>query len=117
RNADRLIGSFEGLRLETKTIMWMLMTIGTYVTGAALREIQEIRWHRTAAEATADMTEEEIEAARDEFDRGIRASGRYPHLNKVFEADLDPDAPETRDERFEFGLACVLDGIATRIKD
>jgi AcrR family transcriptional regulator len=117
RNADRLIGAFEGLGLDTKIIMWMLMTIGTYVTGAALREIQEIRWHQAADEATAGMTEEEIEAARDEYDRGIRASGRYPHLTKVFEADLDPDAPETRDERFEFGLACLLDGIAARIKD
>ncbi|MGH3264585.1 MAG: TetR/AcrR family transcriptional regulator C-terminal domain-containing protein [Trebonia sp.] len=117
RNADRLIGAFEDLGLDTKVIMWMLMTIGTYVTGAALREIQEIRWHRSADEATAGMTEEETEAARDQYDRGIRASGRYPHLTKVFEADLDPDAPETRDERFEFGLACVLDGIAARIKD
>ena len=116
RNADRLIGAFEGLGLDTKIIVWMLMTISTYVTGAALREIQEIRCHQAADEATAGMTEEEIEAARDEYDRGLRASGRYPHLTKVFETDLDPDAPETRDERFEFGLACVLDGIADRIK-
>jgi len=27
----------------------------------------------------------------------------------------DPDAEQTRDERFEFGLDCVLDGIAARI--
>jgi hypothetical protein len=31
------------------------------------------------------------------------------------DADIDPDAPETRDERFEFGLSCLLDGIADRI--
>ena len=30
--------------------------------------------------------------------------------------DVDPDAPETRDERFEFGLDCVLDGIAARLQ-
>jgi len=30
---------------------------------------------------------------------------------------IGADAPETRDERFEFGLSCVLDGIAARIKE
>jgi hypothetical protein len=28
---------------------------------------------------------------------------------------IDPDSAETRDERFEFGLDCLLDGIATRL--
>jgi hypothetical protein len=28
---------------------------------------------------------------------------------------IDPDAPKTRDERFEFGLDCLLDGIAARL--
>jgi hypothetical protein len=28
---------------------------------------------------------------------------------------VDPDAQETRDERFEFGLDCMLDGIAARL--
>ena len=27
----------------------------------------------------------------------------------------DPDAAETRDTRFEFGLACLLDGIAAHL--
>ncbi len=31
------------------------------------------------------------------------------------ESGVDPDSPRTRDERFEFGLDCVLDGIVTRI--
>jgi hypothetical protein len=30
---------------------------------------------------------------------------------------VDPDSPESRDERFEFGLDCVLDGIAARFRD
>jgi hypothetical protein len=33
----------------------------------------------------------------------------------VIAAGVDPDAPETRDERFEFGLDCLLDGIEARI--
>jgi hypothetical protein len=31
------------------------------------------------------------------------------------DADFDPDSPLTRDERFEFGLGCLLDGIAARL--
>jgi AcrR family transcriptional regulator len=117
RNADRLIGALDGLGLDTMTTMWTLLTLGTHVMGAALREIQEIRWHGAADEAEAGMTEEEIAAAHDEFERMIRGSGRYPHIAKVFEAGIDPDAPETRDARFEFGLGCVLDGIAARIRE
>ena len=34
---------------------------------------------------------------------------------EVIGAGIDPDAPETREERFEFGLDCLLDGIEARI--
>ena len=29
--------------------------------------------------------------------------------------NIDPDDPDTRDERFQFSLDCVLDGIAVRL--
>ena len=98
------------------TTMWALLTVGTYVMGAALREIQEIRWHRAADEARTEMTEEEAAAAHRDFERLVHGSGRYPHIAKIFDAGIDPDAPETRDARFEFGLGCVLDGITARIR-
>ena len=85
------------------------------MVGAALREIQEIRWHRNLDETTADMTEAEVEALRDEFAQRIRQSGRYPHLTRIMDANFDPDSPETSDDRFEFGLDCLLDGIAAAI--
>jgi AcrR family transcriptional regulator len=115
RNAERLIGALDGFVAAPTTIMWSLMTIGTYVMGAVLREIQELRWQRGADEMTADMSEAEIAGFLTEFDRRIRESGRYPHLTKILDSNIDPDAPETRDERFEFGLGCLLDGIAARI--
>jgi hypothetical protein len=58
------------------------------------------------------MAEDDVAEALAEFDRRVRGSGRYPHLAKVLDAGIDPDAAETRDERFEFGLTCVLNGIA-----
>jgi AcrR family transcriptional regulator len=117
RNVDRLIGAFDGTSADIRTTMWAVMTLATYVMGAALREVQEIRWHRAAAEAEAacGMTEEEMAAAREEFARRVLGSGQFPHIAKIFDADFDPDAPEARDERFEFGLGIVLDGIAARL--
>ena len=116
RNAERLIAALDGLGLDIATAMRVLMTVGTYVMGAALREIQEIRWQHSAAEATAGMTAAEIAEFLAEFNRRIRESGRYPHIAKIIDAGIDPDAPETRDERFEFGLDCVLGGIAARLR-
>lgn len=34
---------------------------------------------------------------------------------QITDTDFDPDSPATRDQRFEFGLDCVLDGIAARL--
>jgi AcrR family transcriptional regulator len=115
RNAERLIGSLSGLGLDVKTTMWMLSALGTYVMGAALREIQELRWHRGVEEPGGDMTEAEADALRDEFMERIRQSGRYPNLTMVMDANFDPDAPETSHDRFWFGLGCLLDGFAAAI--
>jgi AcrR family transcriptional regulator len=116
RNAERLIASLDGLGLDIRDSLRAPMAVGTYVLGAVLREIQEIRWHRSAAEMAEGMTEAEAEEFRDEFNRRIHESGRYPHIAKIIDAGIDPDSPETRGERFEFGLDCVLDGIAARLK-
>jgi hypothetical protein len=42
-------------------------------------------------------------------------SGLFPRLVRFLEQGIDPDAAETRDARFEFGFACVLDGVAARV--
>jgi AcrR family transcriptional regulator len=115
RNAERLIGSLSGLGLDVKTTMWILSTLGTYVMGAALREIQELRWHQGLEETTEDLSEAEVDALRDEFMQRIRDSGRYPNLTMIMDANFDPDAPETRHDRFWFGLGCLLDGFAAAI--
>lgn len=115
RNAERLMAAFDGLGLDDAAIICIAMTIGTYAMGAALREVQEIRMQQSLAEATAGMTEAEIGEVVAEFGRRIRQSGRYPHIVRLMDKGIDPDASDTRDERFEFGLDCVLDGIAARL--
>ncbi len=116
RNADRLLGALDGLGLDTGTITWIAMTVGTYVIGATLREVQEARWQQASEEMRATMTSDEIIRLRDDLFEQVVKSGRYPHLAAVLDAGIDPDAPETRGERFEFGLDCLLDGIAARIR-
>jgi AcrR family transcriptional regulator len=116
RNGERMIAAFDEAGIDLKTTMWVLMTIATYVMGAALREVQETRWQQATDERTADLTEAELAGHMAEFDRRIRGSGNYPHIARMIIEDLDPDDPETRDERFEFGLGCLLDGIEARVR-
>lgn len=116
RTAERLIAAFDGTALDLATTMWALTAVVTYVTGAVLREIQEARWQRAAAETTASMTEAEVSGQLMEFSRRIRESGRYPHLTRLIDSGIDPDDPQSQDQRFEFGLTCVLDGIAVQVK-
>ena len=72
RNAERLMETLDGLGLDIVTALRVLTTFGTYVVGAALREIQEIRWGESLAETTAGMTEGEIDESIAEFGRRIR---------------------------------------------
>jgi hypothetical protein len=90
--------------------------VGTYVNGAVVREAQEMRGDRDREKMEAGRTPEEIEAARDRYIAFFANSGRYPRIQRMVSENFDPDAPETRDERFEFGLDCLLAGIAARIQ-
>lgn len=116
RNAERVLAALDGLGLDTVTAMWVAMAVVTYVLGAALREVQEIRWHQAAEEAKEAMTAAEAAGMMAELHRVLHDSGRYPHIRELMDAGVDPDAPESQDARFDFGLGCVLDGIAARIK-
>jgi AcrR family transcriptional regulator len=115
RNADRLFGALDGLGLDTVTQVWIAMAVATYVMGAVVREIQEIRTERHMAAVTASVSEEEIAAFIAEFADRIRSTGRYPRLARLMRERIDPDSPATREQRFEFGLDVVLDGVAARL--
>lgn len=116
RNVERLLGSMEKLGISPVMTVWAGMAVATYVLGAALREVQEIRWHHSVEDIKGTMGAPEIAAMSAELHRVIRESGRYPHIAAIMDAGVDPDAPESRQERFEFGLDCVLSGIEARLK-
>ena len=115
QNAERMFAVLDVLGVNTMTVVNITMAVGTYLMGAVIREIREIQFQRETEQAMAGMTEEEINAVRGEFTRRFVESGQYPHIARFAEDDVDPDSPQTRDERFEFGLECLLDGIAARL--
>ncbi len=113
-NLEQLLAALEDLHLGTATALNILGTVSTYVMGAALRELREIRAQRDLERSGFDRAE--AAAGMAEWHRRLTADGRFSHFLRIVEENLDPDAEETRDERFEFGLDCVLDGIAKQVE-
>ena len=115
RNVERTLAYFDGLGLELARTIDIATTVGTYVMGAVLREVQEHNSQTYTEQMLADLDQAERDKVFGEFSERIQATGRYPRLAALIGAGYDPDAAETRDARFEFGLDCLLDGIAARI--
>ena len=110
---DRMLGALDGLDLDVGTAMNTLGTVQTYVVGSVLREMQEARVQRD--EDQSGITQEAWEPMRAAWRNRLEADGRFTRVVRFLDAGIDPDAAETRDERFEFGLDCVIDGIAEKI--
>jgi AcrR family transcriptional regulator len=112
---DRQLAALDGLGLDVAAAMNILGTVQTYVMGSVLREMQEARAQRDQDQA--DITHEEWEPARAAWRNRLADDGRFTRVVRFLDAGIDPDAPETRDDRFEFGLDCVIDGIAAKIAE
>jgi AcrR family transcriptional regulator len=115
RNLERSLAVLDKPGVDIVTALNVMATVGTYVMGAVLREFRETTVERRDHEAAADLTEPQFEAVVADHVQRLKATGRFPHFLRMYEQGIDPDSPETRDERFEFGLQCVLDGIAARL--
>jgi AcrR family transcriptional regulator len=112
-NMDQSLALLDVADLDIATAVNVLSTMLTYVLGAALREAREIRVQREQERAEFDPAE--WEPARAAWRDRLDADGRFTRVVAFLDAGLDPDAEETRDERFEFGLDCLLDGLAARV--
>jgi len=116
RNLERLLSLLDGIGVDDyQVIMGIFMTVATFVIGAVIREAQEVRFQAEQERVEASLTAEEIQAQHERFRSWFEKSDRYPHIARMIEAGIDPDDPDTREERFQFSLDCVLDGIAARI--
>ncbi len=112
---ERSLVSLDGLGIDARTAIQILMTVTTYVTGSVLNELREVR--AAEEQAATGLDDRDIAAGMAEWRLRLVQSELFPRLVRIFDEGIDPDAPETRDERFEFGLCCVLDGIAAKLHD
>jgi AcrR family transcriptional regulator len=114
RQFERMLSLIDQTGLGTVAQMHVLMTLASYIMGAVVREHQEERGQRAEELAGAGIPDEERETESKRIGDWFRKSGKYPHIMRIMEAGVDPDDPKTRDERFDFGLEIVLDGIAAQ---
>ena len=110
---DRSLALLDVLDLDFATDVDILGLIQTYVMGAVLREMREQRIQRDQEQYP--IAPEDWEPARQAWRDRLAADGRFSRVVKFLDEGIDPDAEETRDQRFEFGLDCVLDGISARV--
>jgi len=116
RNLERLLSLLDGLGVEdVRLIMGIFMTVATFVIGAVIREAQEVRFQSEQERVEAELTPEETQAEHERYRAWFEASGEFPHIARLMKSGVDPDDPGTREERFQFSLDCVLDGIAARL--
>ena len=83
------------------------MAVETYVLGFALRDQQELRTEQDGAQRLATGSVDETDRQVRSYLGRLKATGRYPHLTRLFDEGIELG----HDERFEYGLACLLDGI------
>jgi len=110
---ERSLAVVDDLDVDTRTRLQILTTIDAYVTGSVLHELREQRAEDTQSReglSPADIVAG-MQAWKDRLDR----AGRFTRVLRIFDEGIDPDAAETRNERFEFGLECILEGIACRL--
>ncbi|HTW97962.1 MAG TPA: TetR/AcrR family transcriptional regulator C-terminal domain-containing protein, partial [Acidimicrobiales bacterium] len=110
---EQSLALLDDLGLDARTAVDILSTLNTYVLGAVIRELREMRNDHDLE--SLGHTRPSLELEFRDWQLRLRASGRFARFLRIFDEDVDPDDPATRNERFEFGLRCVLDGIAAAV--
>jgi AcrR family transcriptional regulator len=113
RNLDKSLATLDCLDLDTETAINVLQTVNTYVLGAVVRELGELR---TQSEQEEWVTSEsDVGSKLEQWRARLEATGMFQNFLRIMRDDVDPDAEETRDARFEFGLDCVLEGMKAKL--
>jgi AcrR family transcriptional regulator len=115
RNFERMLALFSQASPDLILSVKLIMTLTMFVMGAVVRETQEIRGEQAQKLAEESMTPEDRDAEQERVIQWFKETGGFPHMLRLIEANFDPDDPKTRDERFDFGLTCLLDGMAAQL--
>jgi AcrR family transcriptional regulator len=112
RELDHLENSFAALtgadlQLSLADALRILMAVETYVLGFSLRDQQELHTVRQGAQRLANDAQTDTTPDIVGYLNRLNASGRYPNLTRMFVDGVTL----SRDERFDYGLERLLDGI------
>lgn len=105
---EHALASIDGLGLDVDTMMAVFGTVNAFVRGAVAAEVAEREVMRSQGWTSRD----DLRHAFLPRVRRVVESGRYPTLVRYIIEGSNKDDPEWQ---FEFGLRCVLDGIAAKL--
>ena len=106
RSTEFGLAALEGVGLGVDAVLGTLGTVSDYVLGFTLSEVAEQEaWRR------AGLTEVQWRRLVSPYLQRVAESGDFPHFTR-YVAEGDDSMGD--DERFSFGLECLLDGIAAR---
>jgi DNA-binding transcriptional regulator YhcF (GntR family) len=105
-NTEFALNALDGLGLDNSTMLYVAVTLFSYVRGTAINLESE-------AEAVRDtgLTDDEWMQTQEARMAAIALSGQFPTLARVVEKDIDFNL----ETFFEFGLQRMLDGLAVLI--
>jgi hypothetical protein len=102
---EHALHAANALTTDATSASTVVDTLMAYVLGATARELAEAQTRRRTG-----MTEDTWRQLVGPYIQQVIHSGQYPHLARVTREADDRD----HQQRFEFGLACILDGVAAR---
>jgi AcrR family transcriptional regulator len=105
RRSDAAFAAATALAPDITLAAQVVATVLAYVRGAVSVEIAEAQAHRRTG-----LSKEQWQHSVGPYIRRVVDSGEFPHVARSIVDGADPAV----DERFEFGLGCVLDGLGAR---
>src|SRR5262249_48476520 len=100
------LAAVDGIGLDVQAMAGALNTVDSYVLGFVRRELSEREYIRQSG-----VTQEEWRAASEPYVKSLLATGKYPTLARFIYSEELAD----QDANFDFGLECILAGIAARL--
>jgi AcrR family transcriptional regulator len=105
-NTEWTLKALEGLGLDSPTMLYLVVTLFSYVRGTAIN----LEWEAEAVRNTG-LTDEEWMQTQESRMAAIALSGEFPTLARVVAKDIDFNL----ESFFEFGLQRLLDGMAAQL--
>ena len=105
---EKALVSIDGLGLDVDTMMAVFGAVTSFARGAVFAEVAQ----RESLDRHGFESEDDVRVAYLPWVRWMLDTGRYPMLSHYI---IDGSNEDDAEWQFEFGLACVLDGIAARL--